>query len=55
MLDGDELIVKVTVGWEKGFNCGVIIPLEIKICSECTTDSLRKNCDKIVNQAKVFS
>ena len=53
--DGDNLIAKVPLSWEKSFSQGVVIPHQIRKCSDCKKDILCDDCDKLVNQNKEFS
>ena len=55
MADGDKLVVKVPLSWKKSFSQGVVIPHKMRNCSNCTTDILCDDCDKLVNQRKEFS
>ena len=34
---------------------GVVIPHKMRNCTDCKNDSLRDNCDKLLNQRKEFS
>ena len=45
----------MSLSWKKSFSQGVAIPHKIKICNKCTKDLLCENCDKLINQDKVFS
>ena len=53
--DGDKLVAKVPLSWNKSFSYGVIIPHKLRNCNKCTKDILCDNCDKFVNQNKDFS
>ena len=53
--DGGKLIAKVPLSWKKSFSQGVVIPHQMKSCSDCKIDSLCDRCDKLVNQRKEFS
>ena len=55
MADGDKLVAKVPLKWKKSFSQGVVIPHEMKNCSDCIKDILGDNCDKLTNQNKNFS
>ena len=55
MADGDKLVAKVPLSWKKSFSQGVVIPHKMRNCSNCTTDILCDDCDKLVNQRKEFS
>ena len=55
MADGGKLVAKVRLNWKKSFSEEVVIPREMKNCSDCTEDILCDNCDKLVNQNKEFS
>ena len=55
MADGDKLVVKVPLSWKKSFSQGVVIPHKMRICSDCKTDILCDECDKLVKQRKEFS
>ena len=55
MADGDTLIAKVPMSWKKSFSQGAVIPHNMKKCNKCTKDLLCENCDKLINQYKVFS
>ena len=55
MLEGDKLNAKVPLNWKKSFFMGVVIPHNIKNCSECKTDFPCEGCDKMVKQKKEFS
>ena len=54
MFDGDKLIAKVPLSWEKSFNYGVKIPLKLKFCKKCCKNVLCDDCDKIVNEKRTF-
>ena len=55
MADGDNLIAKVPLSWEKSFSQGVVIAHKMRNCTECKNCSLCDNCDNLVNQKKEFS
>ena len=55
MFNGDKLVAKVLLSWEKSFTQGVVIPDKVRNCTHCKKDSLCDECDKLVNQNKEFS
>ena len=55
MADGDNLIAKVPLSWKKSFSQGVVIPHQMRNCSDCRKDILCGECDKLVIQRKEFS
>ena len=55
MANGDKLIAKVPLRWQKSFSQGVVIPHKMRNCCDCKKDILCDNCDKLVNQKKEFS
>ena len=55
MYNGDKLIAKVPLSWEKSFSLGVVIPIKLKNCIDCKEDILCDNCDTLVNQRIEFS
>ena len=55
MFNGDNLITKIPLSWNKSFSYGVIIPHKMRNCNKCTKDILYDDCDKIVNQNKEVS
>ena len=50
MANGGKLKAKVPLSWKKSFSQGVIFPDKTRNCTDCTTDSLCDNCDKLFNQ-----
>ena len=50
MVDGDNLVAKVTLSWKKSFNMGVVIPYKMRNCNKCTKDILCDDCGHLVNQ-----
>ena len=54
MADGDNLIAKVPLSWEKSISYGLVIPHKMRNCNECTKEILCDDCDKLVNQKKEF-
>ena len=38
MANGEKLIAKVPLSWKKIFSHGVVIPHEMKKCSDCKKD-----------------
>ena len=55
MFEGDKLVAKVTLSWEKSFSQGVVIPHKMRNCNKCSKDQLCDDCDELVNQNKEFS
>ena len=55
MFEGDNLIVKVPLSWQKSFSMGVVLPHKKRNCNKCIKDLLCDGCDKLVNQNKKFS
>ena len=55
MFDGDILVAKVPLSWEKSFSMGVVIPFKMRNFNNCTKDNLCDRCDNLVNQNKEFS
>ena len=55
MADGNNIIAKIPLSWKKSFSQGVVIPHEMRNCSECKKNILCDECDKLVNQEKEFS
>ena len=55
MFNGDNIIAKEPLIWEKSFSYGVLIPHKMRNCNKCTKDNLCNHCDKLVNQNKEFS
>ena len=49
MVDGDKLIDKVRLSWQKSFNYGVVIPHKMRKCRDCKKDVRCDNCDNLVN------
>ena len=52
MFQGDKLVAKVPLSWEKNFSYGVIIALKMRICNKCAKDILCDGRDNLVNQNK---
>ena len=52
---GDKLGAKVTLTWKNSFSMGVVIPHNMRICNNCKKNILCVECDKLVNQKKIFS
>ena len=55
MFEGDKLVAKVPLSWEKSFSQGVVIPHKLRNCTDCQKDILCDGCDSLVNQKKEFS
>ena len=55
MFEGDKLIAKPPLSWNKSFTMGVVIPHKLRNCKKCTKNLLCDGCDKLVNQNKEFS
>ena len=55
MFDGDKLIAKEPLSWEKSFNMAVVIPHKIRNCDKGAEDVYCDGSDKLVNQFKTFS
>ena len=43
-------MAKVPLSWEKGFDCGIVIPHKLRYCNKLTNDLMCENCDKLVNR-----
>ena len=52
---GGKLIAKIPLTWKKSISQGVVIPLKMRNCVDCTKDILSDLCDKLVNQNEEFS
>ena len=55
MADAGTLIAKVPLSGKTSFTQGVVIPHEMRICTNCKKDILCDVCDKLVNENKDFS
>ena len=55
MADGDNLVAKIPLIWEKSFSMGVVIPHKNRNCGDCKNDIVCESCDNLVNQKKEFS
>ena len=55
MAVGDNLIAKVPLSWKKSFSQRVVIPHNMRSCSDCKKDVLCDSCNILVNQKKEFS
>ena len=55
MADGDKLVAKIPLSWNKSSSQGVVIPHKMRNCNNCTKDILCEKCDKLINQRKKFS
>ena len=53
--DGDKLIAKEPLSWEKSLCMGVVTPHALRNCNECEIISLCDKYDKLVNQSEEFS
>ena len=55
MADGDRLVAKVPLSWNKSFSQAVVIPHKMRNFTDCKEDILCDDCDKKINQKKEFS
>ena len=55
MADGDKLVAKIPLSWNKSFSQGVVIPHKLRNCNNCSKHLLCDDCDKLVNQNKELS
>ena len=55
MANGDNLTAKIPPNWKKSFSQEVVIPHKMRNCNKCTKENLCDDCDKLVNQNKIFS
>ena len=49
------MVAKFPLSWKNAISQGLVIPYKMKNCSDCTENVLCDNCDKLVNQNKLFS
>ena len=55
MANSGKLIAKVPLSWKNCFSQSVVIPHEMRNCTDCKNDILCDKCDKLVNQRKEFA
>ena len=55
MAEEGKPIAKVPLSWKHSISQGVVVPNEKKKCGELKKNLLCDNCDKLVNQRKMFS
>ena len=54
MIEGKKISAMLPKSWRKSFNSGVILPVKMKFCNECTDKLTCNNCNNQINENEDF-
>ena len=54
MLEGKKISAILPRSWKKSFDNGFVIPVKMKLCTECDGNIVCNSCSNQVNEKKKF-
>ena len=54
MKEGKTISAMLPRSWKKSFDSGIIIPVKMRFCNECTDNKTCNKCNNQINENKVF-